>query len=188
MRRGSRGVRALRMLVNPWFNQAMEERHGAASLVIGGTGMLAEATRWVARNYSPTLLVARRAARFAEGDPRFVPLDLDWREPDFVERIGKSMGALPPIGKALIWLHDPDLFLDRLLSLIPPGNTVLVLGSMDGQPSLQARVDGLATVRLGSKPTPHGRRWLTHEEISAGAVKALQDGQSTAVGDLTAVR
>lgn len=150
--------------------------------------MLAEATRWVSRHHSPTLLIARRATRFAEGNHRFVPLDLDWREPGFVERIGNAMVGLPPIGKTLIWLHNPDLLLDRLLELVPPRNMVLVLGSMDGRASLQSRADGIATVRLGSKPAHNGRRWLTHEEISAGAIKALQDGQSTIVGELTPVR
>lgn len=44
--------------------------------------------------------------------------------------------------------------------------------------------DGIVTVRLGSVATATGRRWLTHEEISAGAVAALADGRPRVVGEL----
>jgi len=170
------------------FYRPMEKGRGTAGLVIGGTGMLAEATHWISRRYAPTLLIARQATRFAQGEQRFVPLDLDWGKPDFIERISRAMETLPSIGKALIWLHEPELFLDRLLALVPPKQIVLVLGSRSGRPDLRTGVDGPAIVRLGSKPTPHGRRWLTHEEISAGAIRALQDGRSTVVGELTPLR
>jgi hypothetical protein len=165
----------------------MRSQRDMAGLVIGGTGMLAEATRWMARHYRPTLLVARRASRFAADEQALVALDLDWHRPDFVECIAKAVERLPRIGKSLIWLHEPERLLGRLMPLISPEGAVIVLGSMDGQPAVPAEAEGAATIRLGSMPSGRGRRWLTHQEISRAAIAALRDGKSRIVGDLVPI-
>lgn len=162
----------------------MERSRPVSSLVIGGTGMLAEATRWMCRHHPPTLLVARRASAFAGGAPDLVALDLDWLRSDFAPRIAEAVGTPSRVVKALIWLHEPVRLLGRLSPLLPPAGTVIVLGSMGGRPAVPVGADHAAIVRLGSKPTPGGRRWLTHAEISAGAIAALRDGRSRIVGDL----
>lgn len=161
--------------------------NGNASLVIGGTGMLAAATRWLSNHHAPTLLVARRARHFASATGGVVPIDLDWTHADFAQRIGEALGRLPPLGKALIWLHDPARHLPSLLPLLPVRNTVIVLGSMDGRPTIPSAASNAITVRLGSVATPRGRRWLSHTEISAGAIAALQDGRSRIIGELAPV-
>jgi len=135
---------------------------GGASLVIGGSGMLADATRWLARHHPPTLLVARQASLFAAGETRILPLDLDWTQGGFADSIGEALEALPALTKALVWVHDP---VHRL-------------------PAVMADMRGAATVRLGSIATPSGRRWLTHPEICAGAIAALEDGRSRVIGEL----
>jgi hypothetical protein len=55
---------------------------------------------------------------------------------------------------------------------------------MDGRPKLIEPAANVVTVRLGSVPTASGRRWLTNPEIGAGAVVALETGQSNIVGEL----
>lgn len=149
--------------------------------------MLAGASRWVADHYSPTLLISRHATSFAKDDERFVAHDIDWNRPKFVEDMKEAMATVPPIGRALLWIHQPGRLIEQLIPLLPVGNTVLVLGSMDGQPKLQSDIQGIVTVRLGSMATNHGRRWLTHDEICAGAIKALQDRQSLVVGELNPI-
>lgn len=159
-----------------------------ASLVIGGTGMLAEATRWLARRYPPTLLVSRHASRFDPMAGAVVPLELDWSQPGFVQSIESRLRAMPPLAKALIWIHRPQAHLAELAPLLPqPGGAVLVLGSRSGRPGAIGVPAGVATVRLGSVPTSDGRRWLTHAEISAAAIAALEDGRSRVVGELAPV-
>lgn len=160
------------------------QTQGHGSLVIGGTGMLAEATRWMARHHSPTLLVARRASRFSAPTPGTLPLDLDWHRPDFAERIEEALASMPPLEKALLWLHDPEQHLARLMSILPKPGTVLVLGSVDGHPKLPRSASGALTVQLGSVATQGGRRWLTHAEICAGVIATLKDGRSRIVGEL----
>jgi hypothetical protein len=152
------------------------------ALVIGGTGMLAQATCWLAARSALTLLVARGASRFAAGGGRVAALDADWSGPRFRADVENALGTAPPIDRALVWLHEPEPILEWLLPLLPDARVVLVLGLSHGQPALPRSDARIATVRLGSMPAGHGRRWLSHEEISAGAIAALQDGMSRTVG------
>jgi hypothetical protein len=163
----------------------METPRTTASLVIGGAGMLATATRWLAKRSAKTFLVARRASRFAAGNATIAPLDADWRAADFPARLTDLLAGAPPIDRALFWLHDPTSILPWLLPLVRNARTVIVLGSLDGSPQIPADATGVLTVRLGSKATATGRRWLTNAEISDGAIAALRQGRSQIVGDLT---
>ncbi len=160
----------------------MDEKPGNA-LVIGGTGMLAGATGWLAERSGRTVLVARHASSVAAGDHRFVPLDADWHSPSFERDLTGVVAPLLPLRHALLWLHDPGPALMWLAPLLDQARTVIVLGDMDRPPPLLP-CNG-ALVRLGSKPTDHGRRWLSYREISDAAIAALIDGTSRMVGDLT---
>jgi hypothetical protein len=161
-------------------------RDGGCSLIIGGTGMLAQATRWLADRSAAVLLAARHASRFAPADSRFVPLDTDWTGPAFRDDLTGALSAAPPVDRALLWLHQPEPILAWLLPLLPRARIVLVLGSLDGRP--QAPSVPLITVRLGSQPTADGgRRWLTDPEISQGAIAAFTSGRSQIVGELRPV-
>lgn len=155
-----------------------------ASLVIGGTGMLAAATRWLAERHPPTLLVSWHAGGFDPGNEALVPLELDWSRAGFVEAIAERLRTFPSLHRALLWIHGPDRLIPDLAPLLPRPGTVLVLGSASGGPGAVEVPDGIVTVRLGSVATATGRRWLTHEEISAGAVAALADGRPRVVGEL----
>jgi len=154
------------------------------SLVIGGTGMLSRATHWLATRSSTTVLVARRASRFAPGDGRFSPVDADWSHPGFQADLLSVLQAMPPMSTALLWLHEPEPTLTWLLPQLRTARTVLVLGCLDGQPEAPKAGATFATVRLGSMPTATGRRWLTDGEICGGAIAALEDGRSRVVGEL----
>lgn len=157
----------------------------ATSLVVGGTGMLSKATHWLAARSGATILVARHASRFAPGDDRFIPFDLDWHRSTFVDELCSAMAANGPIGSALLWLHDPESTLRRLAPHIGGARVVVVLGSLSGQPVVPETAAHLVTVRLGSKPAVGGgRRWLTDDEICEGAIAALDDGRSRVVGEL----
>lgn len=156
--------------------------------MIGGAGMLSHATHWLASRSNTTVLVARRASSFAPGDSRFLSVDADWNSPGFPTKLLSVLQALPPVSKALLWLHEPEPVLTWLLPRLQTARAVLVLGSVDGQPEVPEPGSTLATVRLGSMPTAAGRRWLNDDEISAGAIAALDDGRSRVVGELAPFR
>ena len=65
------------------------------SLVLGGTGMLAEATQWLAARSERTLLVARGARQFAGGSDNITGLDADWNGPGYAEAIRAAAVVLP---------------------------------------------------------------------------------------------
>jgi len=157
--------------------------HYTVSLVVGGTGMLAGATRWLAAASSQTLLVARRAEQFDPDTAAVTRVRADWNTPSFPSILAEAIQRVAPVSKALLWLHEPEPILEWLLPLISASQVVLILGSMDGNPRPLAG-PGLVTVRLGSVPTSNGRRWLTHDEISDAAIRAMMDGRSRIVGEL----
>ncbi|KAK9372766.1 uncharacterized protein V1513DRAFT_451460 [Lipomyces chichibuensis] len=154
------------------------------TLTIGGTGMLASATHWLAARSERTIVVARRASRFTRGDRHLVPVNADWTRPSFATLIDEAIRKVGPIQQALLWLHDPEALIPLLLPLIGSARVVLVLGSTQSQPVIPLDIVPFTTVRLGSMRTTSGRRWLTDDEISEGAIDALQDGHSRVIGDL----
>lgn len=165
----------------------MEDKAEAA-LVIGGTGMLQEATRWLIARSLKTVIVSRRASRFETSSANIVAIDADWNHSSFPAKVRPSIADAEPIANALLWLHDPEPILTWLLPLLAGSRVVVALGSADGRPKLVEAAANVATVRLGSMPTAEGRRWLTNAEISAGAIAALQSGKSSIIGELSPVR
>jgi len=166
----------------------------AHALVVGGTGMLAEATRFV-RAHSDRMTLMARTSRGAELSPDRLCL-VDWGDEAAVaEALGPSIAAMPP-DLALLWIHDGGrrALLWLLRRLAPgPGLVVHVLGSSAGDPrGRDEEVEAIVaaaprlryvTVVLGSRALPDGRRrWLTHPEISGGAIEAIERRHDVVVG------
>jgi hypothetical protein len=69
----------------------------AAAIVIGGTGMLAKATRWLTSHSTTTLVVARRASLFAAGHTNMIAVNSDWNEAGIVKLIGRGAAGVAVI-------------------------------------------------------------------------------------------
>ena len=82
----------------------------AVSLVLGGTGMLAGATRWLAARSEKTILVARHASSFMS-TPGVVAFDADWHSSSFAQEIE---AVLKPVGAG--WRPRSYGFTSRSLS------------------------------------------------------------------------
>ena len=160
------------------------DRMSGNALVIGGTGMLAEATDWVVRHSARTLLISRRASAAAKLMQKAEALDINWGDRSFESQVRQALHPLRPLSRVLLWLHDPNPILPWITPLLSPARVVLILGSMSGKPPIPASTWPHAIVQLGSMATAGGRRWLTHSEISEAAIAALRDGQSRVVGEL----
>lgn len=154
------------------------------SLIMGGTGMLQEASRWLIARSESTLLVARVAGRMDSGSGTVSVLNADWNRPDFEPRVRAALAEIPEISTALLWLHDPESILTWLVPLLPGAQIVVVLGSTDGRPEQLPHLAHVDFVQLGSVEEGGRRRWLTHAEISAGAISALNNRKSVVVGQL----
>jgi len=158
-------------------------------LVVGGTGMLAGATRKIAEGADALTLVSRQPGVLA-GEIGATAVQLDWSDPDAVTRLS----LIPPrFDLAVVWLHDDAVGLARPFEdlLVPGGRIIRVLGSRAMDPVVRAARTpqprpGLRRqdVILGWHPDPaaaNGQRWLTDAEISAGVMAALDHPALTAL-------
>lgn len=169
------------------------------SLVVGGTGMLSDATRFIKRESHLMTLISRNARSVA---PSFgVPVDsafsLDWRDTEtFAASLSTRLQTVRP-DFALLWIHSNGhqtlLWIMRTLSATP-ATVVQVVGRSFGDPnSPDPEIDAIVSaansmhytrVVLGSVETTHGlTRWLTNDEISNGTIQAIISGRSLLVGD-----
>jgi len=115
-------------------------------------------------------------------------LSLDWHQgADFVAALKRHAEAAGPPSLAIAWLHDPAMGPAIANAISRPGSRCAffqVLGSDAADPdrppdqlyaTLDARGDlDYHQVILGFQKTEGGSRWLTHAEISAGVIEAVE--------------
>ena len=171
-----------------------------SALVVGGTGMLAEATRFVAAHSERVTLISRRAvaASMWLGIEASDACDADWTdESSFKSAVEQRLAETRP-DLALLWIHaSGHCILPWLLEKLARGPSLVVhvRGTASGDPRLgNDEVDCIAlrspslclvTVVLGSVRLPQGgRRWLTDAEISAGAIEAICTAVNVIVGEI----
>ena len=146
--------------------------------------MLEGATTWIAARADATTLAARRPFALADSIGA-TPLELDWSEAN------TALKALSPLAGgfdlAVIWLHDMAVALSRPCEDVvrPAGRVIRVHGSLSADPDIRKTraPDPRRDVRqqaviLGFHPdtrAEEGKRWLRHEEISAGVIAAVRD-------------
>lgn len=159
----------------------MAKRFGSV-LIVGGTGMLSDVTRWVAKQSSrrPTL-VSRHPEELAE-EVGARPWPLDLTHPDARDNLPQG-----PFDESIVWLHDTMISMARPLAdlLSIGGRQLRIHGAMSADPVVASRRDpaprtDIATqiVILGWHPDPDkvgGKRWLTSSEICKGVISALED-------------
>lgn len=146
-------------------------------LIVGGTGMLAGATRVLAAGAPRTVLVARRPEALA-AEVGAEGVALDWAATDAADRISAIPGGFD---LGVIWLHEGACHLTRAFEdrLAPDARVIRVHGSQSMDPSVRAARDPAPrpdlrrqVVILGWHHAPGGRRWLSDAEISAGVLAA----------------
>jgi molybdopterin-guanine dinucleotide biosynthesis protein A len=144
------------------------ERPGHA-LVVGGTGMLAHATRALADRGHPVTSVARRPADLGRG---ITAAPLDYRDTGALAAALAAAGeARGPIELAVCWIHAdaPDAPRAIARALAPGARLVQVFGTRVWPLQETPLHVAYRQVLLGAT----GGRWLTHEEISAGTLAAV---------------
>lgn len=162
------------------------------AMVVGGTGMLAGASRFITAHARVASWLARSPESLAaatEGIPRSercARLVVDYREVTaFARCIAARVAEVGSPDLVLAWFHseEPALRLAKQLAAYgTPLRFFHVLGSDDARPdsNMRARrarfeVPGMAyrSIALGFMHDPSGSRWLTHEEISHGVIEAV---------------
>ncbi len=162
-------------------------------LAVGATGMLAPALADLSRRARRVSSLARSASRNTPAGAR--PYDSDWTDAaGFRSAVEKAIADHGPPTHALIWMHRTGERSARWLlgALEAPCEVVHVLGSSSGDPragdetwqTLCAPGVERRAVVLGAVREAGSTRWLTHEEISAGALRAFDERRSLVVGEL----
>jgi molybdopterin-guanine dinucleotide biosynthesis protein A len=149
-------------------------------LVVGATGMLAGLTRAFAARGHAVTSIARRPAELGAG---VTSLPLDYRETEaLAAALTEAVEARGPLELAVCWIHTDAPAVPGVVAaaLAPGARLVQVFGTrvwpLDDVPLHVAYRRAL----LGSKEG----RWLTHDEISAGVLEAIDaDLPTWIVGD-----
>lgn len=169
----------------------------AVLVVLGGTGMLRPAVEQLLREGEAVVVVARHASRtVAELPEGSVAVDADWSRPgEYVQLCAEAVAGRDVLG-VIVWVHQPyrDAITRRIEALLFEGTRIVRLwGSASGDPrakaraSYQPRTGDLCEVYLGSVAAGEDRSWLTHEQISRGALAALRGNcREHTIGDLIA--
>ncbi|MFC4333604.1 Rossmann-fold NAD(P)-binding domain-containing protein [Salininema proteolyticum] len=153
--------------------------HQSTVLVVGGTGMLRPAVRSLAEAGSRVLVAARSPKGITEvgptGSVSFV--GAHWERPrELADSVRRAAGG--PLERAVLWVHAPfrAAVEDALGDVLADDAVVVRLyGSAAQEPSPAERPPWtVRNVVLGSKIEAGRRRWLTHGEISSGALRALE--------------
>lgn len=170
-------------------------RERGVILVLGGTGMLLPAVRQLLWEGKELVVAARRASRALQGVTGSVTaVDADWSQPAQYARLCMEAIAGREVLGVLLWEHQPhrDAVTRAIEPLLSQATRIVRLwGSASGDPRVKARASyrpvagDLCEVYLGSATGPEGRSWLTHEQISQGALAALRgDCREQTVGDM----
>lgn len=157
------------------------------ALLIGTTGMLAKAAREIVGESQHATLCARSASRFSFGetflDEKVMRLPLDYAdETHFLD----TLRIRGPVDFALTWIRsEAHTFRNAIAECVIPGGEIIeVMGSKAGLPGgfADQRMDEMARIPgrtyrqliLGFVLEGDTSRWLTHDEISAAALRAYR--------------
>lgn len=171
------------------------------ALVIGGSGMLAKTSLWLAEQYDRVSVIGRsrqRLADLASNHSHIYPVSVDYRnEKELIESLDRIM-AYGPVDTVVAWIHmstAPKALHNVINHLtqhsIGKWKLFHVLGSSSNLDDILRQIEVPAhceyhQIQLGFVLEGSQSRWLTNDEISGGVIKAIaEDLAKHTVGTLT---
>lgn len=157
------------------------------ALIVGGTGMLQAASREIARQAKHCSVLGRNPERLQalKQQAHIHPFQVDYSDPRAFEKLLEDLAPLGPIDLALLWIHRSgqaarQLLYAHLQAQQTPCRLIELHGSAAAAPgrslenvNLIQNVNVIQVI-LGFKIEGAYSRWLTHAEISQGALDALK--------------
>jgi len=174
-------------------------------LIIGGSGMLASASVSLAKRCKSLTSIARTTnsqsaldKRVSAVNPNHFLVQLDWNSSEFLGAISEHVKKQGCPSLVVAWFHNDDLGSDLAHALSQQCTIEIdmfqALGSSAADPSKAAGStphslpDNIRHHRivLGFKIENETSRWLTHSEICAGVISAIdQKSRTTIVGTVS---
>lgn len=169
-------------------------------VVFGGTGMLAETTKWLIDNAEQVSVSGRNIEKMIQLDPddknsntRFVKLD--YSDSDILrEYLSQTIRLTGPIDLVVSWIHSgANDAVSVVLEEIHQRQSsewrfIHIKGSSHDLSAIQREITMpenslYREVQLGFKNERGVSRWLTNEEISSGVISAIKnDERKTVIG------
>lgn len=163
-------------------------------LIVGGTGMLKEASEYFIKRENQVTLVARNSQKLETFKSKFPDkkvntLAIDYTNTEsFIQQIKAHFQDSPICKKVVCWIHGSgNNALNKLINLMNSYSTSKtpiqfyhILGSASRNPTRnQWETNQLThiqyhTIILGFKRQDNYSRWLTHNEISEGVIQAVE--------------
>ncbi len=164
-----------------------------SALVIGGSGMLSDFCKELAKHYAKVGVVGRTKAKMHSltHTTNITPVYVDYTDTlvlqHELERFAKNFGT-PNLVVAWIHTHASDAVL--VAAQYCSGAFYEITGQSGAQPGHVSRHHEASIAKLGIEYHriilgKIGNRWLTNSEISAGVAKAIRSNDAEyIVGDL----
>lgn len=162
------------------------------ALVIGGTGMLAKVSIWLSENGYHVSVIGRNPEKMqrltVQNTAQLSPVLVDYTNTkELAEQLHHIQQKNGPIHLVVAWIHSIGTrvipCLTEALPRLQSWNLFHVNGSSSNLEDIKAKTAVPPHVRyhqilLGFKIEGGSSRWLTHDEISDGVIKAIQENKS----------
>jgi hypothetical protein len=158
------------------------------ALVVGGSGMLARTSIWLAHNGYKVSVIGRRIQKLnelAKMSENIIPISVDYSSAElFVSEIHKSMNTNGPCDLVVAWIHSDDMQIINMISneigkvSNDEWRLFHVLGSSSNVEDISRKIDDIENceyhqVQLGFIIEENRSRWLTHDEISNSVIHCI---------------
>ncbi|TQR21700.1 hypothetical protein [Psychrobacillus vulpis] len=160
--------------------------------IIGGTGMLADVTKWYAESNYIVSVVARnvdkmkRMKKVCKNPEHIKSVFVDYRDSiRLAEALEQSIREYGPFSEVIAWVHHDGLdVIQTVFDLLEEKSIVWqVVGSTANVESLREQYNlpkeiQYRFVQLGFIRENNRRRWLSNEEIADGVIQSIRSGDS----------
>lgn len=162
------------------------------AIVIGGTGMLANVSIWLLENGYHVSVIGRNPEKMRplldQNPAQLTPVLVDYTNTkELVEQLHHVQQQNGPIQLVVAWIHSSGTrvvpCLTESLPRFQSWDLFHVNGSSSSLVDIKAKTAvppnvAYHQIQLGFKIEGGLSRWLTHEEISEGVIKAIQENKS----------
>ncbi|MFG6116212.1 short-chain dehydrogenase [Halobacillus sp. MO56] len=161
------------------------------ALVIGGTGMLAETTIWLAGNgYHASVLARnrRKTDKLLEQSrhrEHLTPILVDYHNLETLkQRLRENFEQYGTPSIVVAWIHSDaektrDIIIQEVSKTFLPFDLYIILGSSTNREVFRQNIAvpehcTLHIIQLGFVIENNDSRWLTHNEIAGGVIEAIK--------------
>ncbi|WP_176224011.1 short-chain dehydrogenase [Thalassobacillus devorans] len=162
------------------------------ALVIGGTGMLAETTLWLAdQGYHVSVVVRNKQKmdklieRSTRSD-KLIPVLVDYKNTEgLIHRLREDFERHGTPQLVVAWIHSDagkarEVILHEVAKATVPFNLYIILGSSHNRDVFRQEINvpdhgTLHIVQLGYVVEGNRSKWLVHDEIAHGVIDAIRN-------------